>query len=75
MTEQEMQAKIEKDLEEFEQEIQKRNVQEKFIMIARQTAERIPELLAACDAAFLSFQNDDVLLLCLFLVFVRYHHN
>ncbi len=47
-------------LDEFEQEIQKRNVQDKFIMIARQPAERIPELLAACDAAFLSFQNDEL---------------
>lgn len=47
-------------LEEFEQEIQKRNVQNKFIMIARQPAERIPELLAVCDAAFLSFQNDEL---------------
>lgn len=47
-------------LDEFEQEIQKRNVQDKFIMIARQPAERIPELLAVCDAAFLSFQNDEL---------------
>lgn len=47
-------------LDEFKQEIQKRNVQDKFIMIARQPAERIPELLAACDAAFLSFQNDEL---------------
>ena len=35
-------------------------MQDKFIMIARQPAERIPELLAACDAAFLSFQNDEL---------------
>lgn len=47
-------------LDEFEQEIQKRNVENKFIMIARQPAERIPKLLAACDAAFLSFQNDEL---------------
>lgn len=47
-------------LDEFEQEIQKRNVENKFIMVARQPAERIPELLAACDAAFLSFQNDEL---------------
>ena len=45
-------------LEEFENEIQKRNVQDKFLMVPRQPAERIPELLAACDAAFLSFQDD-----------------
>ena len=47
-------------LEEFEQEIKRRNVQDQFIMIPRQPAERIPELLAACDAAFLSFQNDEL---------------
>lgn len=47
-------------LDEFEQEIQKRNVENKFIMIARQPAERVPKLLAACDAAFLSFQNDEL---------------
>lgn len=47
-------------LDEFEQEIQKRNVENKFIMIARQPAERIPKMLAACDAAFLSFQNDEL---------------
>lgn len=45
-------------LEEFKQEIVSRNVESKFIMIPRQPAERIPELLAACDAAFLSFQRD-----------------
>lgn len=45
-------------LEEFEQEIKNYDVQEKFIMIPRQPAEKIPEFLATCDAAFLSFQND-----------------
>ena len=45
-------------LEEFENEIQKRDVQDKFVMVPRQSAERIPELLATCDAAFLSFQDD-----------------
>lgn len=45
-------------LKEFNNEIKQRKVQKKFIMIPRQPAERIPELLCACDAAFLSFQND-----------------
>ena len=42
-------------LEEFKNEIQKMNVSEMFCMISRQPATRIPELLAASDAAFLSF--------------------
>ena len=44
--------------EELKREIEKRDVQKQFIMIPRQKAERIPELLSACDAAFLSFKND-----------------
>lgn len=43
--------------EEFEKEIHERGVEEMFILIPRQPAERIPELLAACDAAFLSFMD------------------
>ena len=43
--------------EEFEKEIRDRSVEDMFILIPRQPAERIPELLAACDAAFLSFMN------------------
>ena len=35
-------------------------VHDMFIMIPRQPAERIPELLAACDVAFLSFANNDL---------------
>ena len=34
------------------------NVENRFIMISRQPAERIPELLACCDAAFLSFKDN-----------------
>ena len=45
-------------LEEFNNEVAKRGVMEQFIMVPRQPAERIPELLSACDAAFLSFQDD-----------------
>lgn len=44
-------------MDEFNKEVEKRNVSENFIMVPRQPAERIPELLCACDAAFLSFQN------------------
>ncbi|RGQ03162.1 glycosyltransferase WbuB [Blautia obeum] len=47
-------------LEELEQEIKQRNVQNQFVMIPRQPARRIPELLAVCDAAFLSFRNDEL---------------
>lgn len=44
-------------LKEFRNEIRKCGVEDRFVMIPRQPAERIPELLAACDAAFLSFQD------------------
>lgn len=42
---------------ELEQEIVRRKVQNRFVLIPRQPAERIPELLAACDAAFVSFRK------------------
>lgn len=45
-------------LDEFNYEVEKRGVKEQFIMLGRQPAERIPELLCACDIAFLSFQKD-----------------
>ena len=44
-------------LEEFKKEIGKRQVQEMFCLIGRKSAERIPELLSACDVAFLSFME------------------
>ena len=44
--------------EELEKEIRKRSVQKQFLIIPRQRAERIPELLSVCDAAFLSFKDD-----------------
>jgi glycosyltransferase involved in cell wall biosynthesis len=47
-------------LSEFNNEVKKRGVSDKFIMIPSKPAERIPELLAACDAAFLSFQDADL---------------
>lgn len=43
---------------EFENEIRNQSVQNKFIMIPRQPAERIPELLSVCDVAFLSFKDE-----------------
>lgn len=45
-------------LDEFNSEVRKRNVEDMFIMVPRQPAKRIPELLASCDAAFLSFKDD-----------------
>lgn len=45
---------------EFEKEIERREVENKFIMIHRQDAERIPELLSACDAAFVSFKKAEL---------------
>ena len=42
----------------FEQEIEKLHVRDKFILIPRQPAEKIPEILSTCDAGFISFQND-----------------
>lgn len=47
-------------LQELKAEIMLLNVNEKFMMIPRQPAEKIPEILALCDVAFLSFSNDDL---------------
>lgn len=44
-------------LKEFCGEVRRCGVEDKFVMVPRQPAERVPELLAACDAAFLSFQD------------------
>jgi len=46
--------------EQFEKEIARRGVDGKFIMIPRQPAERIPEILGVCDAAFLSFMDTEL---------------
>lgn len=45
---------------ELEKEIKERQVEDMFVMVPRQPAERIPELLACCDAAFISFQDNDL---------------
>ncbi len=44
--------------EQLLNKIAEQNIREMFIMIDRQPAERIPELLAACDVAFISFMDD-----------------
>lgn len=46
--------------DELISEIKKRNVSDMFIMVSRQPAEKIPQLLCACDVAFLSFADDDL---------------
>ena len=43
---------------QFEKEIA--GVDEMFVIVPRQPAEKIPKLLAACDAAFLSFQDTEL---------------
>ncbi len=45
-------------LDDFNNEVEKKNVKDQFIMIPRQPAEKIPMFLKACDVAFLSFQDD-----------------
>lgn len=42
------------------EEIKKYQVNDKFILVQRQTAEIIPTLLASCDAAFISFAKDEL---------------
>ena len=46
--------------EEFEKEISQCGVSDMFVLVERQPAEYIPQLLAACDAAFISFQNAEL---------------
>ena len=41
----------------FLETIKKENVEEKFVIIPRQPAERIPEILACCDMGFISFAD------------------
>ena len=47
-----------RDKDNFLKHISDNGVQDMFIMIDRQPPKRIPELLAACDAAFISFMPD-----------------
>lgn len=43
------------------EQMEENGVSDMFVMIPRQPAERIPQLLAACDAAFLSLLEDPLL--------------
>lgn len=47
-------------LDEFTCDIENRGVRDKFVMIPRQPADKIPMLLSACDTAFVSFANNDL---------------
>lgn len=47
-------------LEELNCKIAEEKLEEMFIMIPRQSAEIIPVLLSACDAAFISFANEEL---------------
>lgn len=47
-----------REKENFLKQIADNNVQDMFVMVDRQPPERIPELLGACDAAFISFMPD-----------------
>ncbi|WP_027203365.1 glycosyltransferase family 4 protein [Butyrivibrio fibrisolvens] len=42
------------------EEISQSGVSDRFIMIDRQPAQRIPEILAMCDAAFISFMDTEL---------------
>ncbi len=44
-------------LDDLRSEVAASGVEDKFAFIPRQPAERIPEILAACNAAFISFSN------------------
>lgn len=44
-------------MEEFKKEIAKLQVEDVFCLTGRKPAEEVPKLLAACDAAFLSFME------------------
>lgn len=47
-------------LDELNMEIDKNKVGDMFIMVSRKLAEEIPSYLAACDAAFISFENNEL---------------
>lgn len=46
--------------ENFEAQIKEEGVEEMFVMVGRQPAEQIPYFLACCDAAFLSFMDNEL---------------
>lgn len=45
---------------EFERQIKELNVQDMFTMIPRVPTDKIPAILSACDAGFISFRNIDL---------------
>lgn len=45
---------------EFERQIDKKGVRDKFIMIPRVPAEYVPVILSVCDAGFISFNKDSL---------------
>lgn len=47
-------------LDDFVGDINSNGVSERFVFVPRQNAEVIPTLLSACNAAFVSFSNDDL---------------
>ncbi len=46
--------------EEFETAARKNDVEDLFIMLGRKPAESIPEILSCCQAAFISFMNNEL---------------
>lgn len=46
--------------ESFLAEVEKEKVSDRFVMVDRQPAERIPKLLACADAAFVSFMDNEL---------------
>lgn len=44
----------------FEKAIKDNGVEDKFVLVGRHPAERIPSMLGCCDAAFLSFQKEEL---------------
>lgn len=47
-------------LPELTKQIEERGVKEKFVLVPRVPAERVPFLLSACDACFISFANSSL---------------
>ncbi len=45
---------------EFERQIKELNVQDMFTMIPRVQTDKVPAILSACDAGFISFRNIDL---------------
>ena len=46
--------------DDFKREVEYYGISDKFVMISRQPAEKVPELLSCCDVAFLSFMDNNL---------------